>query len=69
MCTGELPFQGNDTLSTLMALASTTPPPARERNPDLPGWFSDLVMRLLARKPADRPASATEVAQVLAASE
>jgi serine/threonine protein kinase len=68
MCTGELPFQGDDTLSTLLALASTTPPPARERNPDLPGWFSDLIMRLLARKPADRPASAAEVAQILAAS-
>jgi serine/threonine protein kinase len=65
MCTGELPFQGDDTLSTLLALASTTPPPARERNPELPGWFSDLIMRLLARQPAERPGSAAEVAQVL----
>jgi hypothetical protein len=65
MCTGELPFPGEDTLATLMALASTTPMPPHERNPQVPAVLGELVMRLLAKKPAGRPGSAGEVVEAL----
>jgi serine/threonine protein kinase len=68
-CTGELPFGGKDTLSVLRALATTTPPPPHQLNPSLPWAFSDLVMRLLAKDRADRPQSAREVVEALAAIE
>lgn len=55
MCTGTLPFQGNDILSLLAALATTTPRPVREVNPNVPPQLADLVMRMLARKPEARP--------------
>jgi eukaryotic-like serine/threonine-protein kinase len=61
MCTGELPFPGEDALAILMALASATPLPPHERNPNVPEELAELVMHLLAKSPDDRPASATEV--------
>jgi WD40 repeat protein len=65
LCTGELPFRGPDTLSTLMALITTEPPPPRALQADIPQELSDLVMHLLAKDPARRPASAQEVVQAI----
>jgi hypothetical protein len=48
-----------------MALASETPPVARELNPQVPESLSNLVMLLLARNPKKRPASAEVVLQAL----
>jgi serine/threonine protein kinase len=69
MCTGELPFAGDDTLATLMALASTIPLAPHERNPEVPEELAELVMHLLAKKPAERPGSAAEVIERLRAIE
>jgi serine/threonine protein kinase len=65
LCTGELAFQGNDALTTLLAITSTTPPAPRERAPTVPAALSNLVMRLLAKKPDDRPGSARAVVEEL----
>jgi serine/threonine protein kinase len=66
MLTGTLPFQGTDTMSLLMALATDTPRPASELNPDVPPPLADLVTQLLAKHPAARPPSARAVADALA---
>jgi len=65
MLTGERPFRGDNTISLLAALALQEPTPPRVKNPEVPVGVSDLTMRLLAKKPADRPASAREVARQL----
>ena len=65
VCTDELPFQGTGTMDTLIAVVSHDPPPPHEVNPAVPHGLSDLVMKLLAKAPADRPASAAEVAERL----
>jgi WD40 repeat protein/serine/threonine protein kinase len=65
LCTGEPPFRGADTISTLVAVATEQPPAPALRNPKLPPALSDLVMRLLAKAPADRPQTAKEVAAAL----
>jgi WD40 repeat protein/tRNA A-37 threonylcarbamoyl transferase component Bud32 len=65
-CTGEQPFRGSDTISTLMAVVTEQPRPPHEVNPLVPVALSELVMRLLAKKPADRPADASTVAGALA---
>jgi serine/threonine protein kinase len=67
--TGELPFRGTDAISTLMAVAMEQPPSPARLNPELPPAVSDLVMRLLAKSPADRPASARDVVRALDAVE
>jgi WD40 repeat protein/serine/threonine protein kinase len=69
LLTGRLPFQGPDTVATLMAVATEHPKPPAEVKPETPAELSDLVMRLLAKKPGDRPASAQEVVAALAAIE
>jgi len=67
--TGTLPFGGKDTLSVLTALATQTPAPPHRLVSSLPRVFSGLVMRLLAKDPADRPQSAREVVEVIEAIE
>ena len=67
--TGTLPFAGKDTLSVLSALATQTPAPPHRLVPSLPQAFSTLVMRLLAKDPADRPQSAREVVEAIEAIE
>src|SRR5262249_17863190 len=67
--TGEPPFGGKDTLSVLSALATQTPVPPHRLVPSLPRAFSGLVMRLLAKDPADRPESAREVVEAIEAIE
>jgi serine/threonine protein kinase len=65
LCTGTLPFPGNDTLAVLTALAADEPAPPHALNPELPTGLSELVMRLLNKDPSQRPASAAEVVDVL----
>jgi hypothetical protein len=64
-CTGELPFKGDDPISTLVALATEQPRPPREVNPDLPETLSELILHLLAKLPEDRRPSAEAVASAL----
>jgi serine/threonine protein kinase len=63
------PFGDGDTLSVLSALATKTPVPPHRIIPSLPRMFSGLVMRLLAKDPADRPQSAREVVEAIQALE
>ncbi len=64
-CAGELPFHGPNTMAVLSALANKTPIPVGEKNPAVPAALADLIMRLLAKAPGDRPQSAEEVAESL----
>jgi serine/threonine protein kinase len=65
MLTGERPFRGN-TMSLLSALALDTPKSPHELDPEVPADASDFLMRLLAKRPDERPASAAEVVEALA---
>ena len=65
MGTGRPPFTGADTLATLLSVAATQPVPPRELNPAVPAALSDLVVRLLAKDPAGRPASAAAVVEAI----
>jgi serine/threonine protein kinase/thiol-disulfide isomerase/thioredoxin len=69
LCTGQLPFQGDDVMSTLMATAMEEPAPPRQFNPAIPPSLSGLVLRLLSKDPQQRPASADEVVERLEAME
>jgi WD40 repeat protein len=67
MCTSRLPFSGPDVLAVLHALAVTDPVPPGRLRPDAPATLAELIQRLLAKRPEQRPASAAEVARALAA--
>jgi serine/threonine protein kinase len=66
MCTGQPPFRGATTLAVLKQVCEESPRPVREINPELPPWLDELLTRLHAKAPADRIASAQEVADLLA---
>ena len=65
MATGELPFPGATALAILSALTLDPHIPARVKNPALPSQIAELIDRLLAKSPAQRPASAAAVADEL----
>ncbi|MBI1831111.1 MAG: serine/threonine protein kinase [Planctomycetes bacterium] len=61
LCTGCAPFRENTVQETLIAVATRDPMPPHQVNPQIPKGLSDLVMKLLAKKPEDRPLSAQAV--------
>lgn len=69
LCTGELPFKGETTMGILMALAAQQPTPPHAIAASTPRPLSDLIMRLLAKNPNDRPTTARDVVAELAAIE
>src|SRR5262245_35400625 len=66
LCTGEPPFRGDSVLEVLSSLANDEPKPVRTVNPAVPVAVEGLIKRLLAKQPANRPASARDVAERLA---
>jgi serine/threonine protein kinase len=67
LCTGQNPFGGPTVMAVLMALGNDEPAPVRELNPNVPEALAALIHQLLAKKPEDRPQTATEVAKRLRA--
>ncbi len=65
MATGLRPFAGSTNLEVLRALAVTTPAHPCQVNAALPRPLGELIVALLARRPADRPGSARLVVEEL----
>jgi serine/threonine protein kinase len=65
LCAGELPFTGASTIAILKALALHEPRPIREINPAIPQGLADVITRLLAKRPSDRPPKAQMVVDML----
>jgi serine/threonine protein kinase len=66
LATGELPFTATDPVAVISQHLHAPPVPPRARNAALPAALDALILRLLAKRPEDRPASAAEVSEVLA---
>jgi tRNA A-37 threonylcarbamoyl transferase component Bud32 len=65
MLTGQPPFAGRSPQAVLAAHVVEEPPPVESRRPAVPSMLATLVNECLAKRPADRPQSATEVLHVL----
>ena len=61
MTTGEQPFRGDQSASLYRAVVFEHPTSAREINPDIPAALDELIGKLLAKMPGERPASADAV--------
>lgn len=66
MAAGRPPFDAGSPLAVLRLVCEAEPLPLRRVNREVPPWLGDLIARLMAKDPADRPGSAAEVADVLA---
>ena len=65
MCTGRPPFRAETTFGMLRRIRETDPRPIREINPEIPSWLEKISLKLLAKVPDERIATATEVATIL----
>lgn len=65
LLTGESPFAGPSPRETMAAQLTRDPTPLHEVNPAVPASLSALIMRLLAKDPDQRPASADAVLEEL----
>jgi serine/threonine-protein kinase len=58
MTTGVQPFSGSSVSAVCAQIVAIMPPPPSHHNPSLPAAFDRIVMRCLAKNPADRYATA-----------
>jgi hypothetical protein len=65
MLAGRPPFTGELAASVMHQHSVAPPPSLREVNPAVPEALEALVMRMLAKRPADRPQQARPLAQAL----
>jgi serine/threonine protein kinase len=65
--TGRLPFEGTTIVSIIAHLMRDEAPSPSALNPEVPAHVSAMVLQLLAKEPAGRPSSASDVVQRLAA--
>jgi serine/threonine-protein kinase len=61
MLTGELPFTADNSIAVCMKHVTEPLRPPKQLNPDVAEGMNFLVVMLLAKRPADRYASATEL--------
>jgi serine/threonine-protein kinase len=69
MLAGQPPFQGRTSAHLMAAHATERPVPVRERRRAVPVALGDMIMRLLEKRPADRPQSADELLSILEVSQ
>jgi serine/threonine protein kinase/Tfp pilus assembly protein PilF len=65
LLTGQFPFPGETLTEKLLKHQLEEAAPLEGLRPDLPAGLADLVRKLMAKRAADRPASAAEVAVAL----
>jgi TolB-like protein/Flp pilus assembly protein TadD/predicted Ser/Thr protein kinase len=65
--TGEPPWQGNSVLAIAVARLLEAPPDPRAKRPDLPADLAAIVLRCMARRPAERYPSVDDVGLALRA--
>ncbi|MGW4503989.1 protein kinase domain-containing protein, partial [Streptomyces sp. NPDC004436] len=61
IATGAPPFDLGDSWSVLVGHRDNAPVPLRRHRPELPGYFEQVVLDLLAKCPEDRPGDARHV--------
>jgi eukaryotic-like serine/threonine-protein kinase len=67
LLTGRAPFEGSNVLSRLMAHQDQVPASLLTRRPEVPRAIDSTYREMMAKKPADRPASMGEVIRRLEA--
>ena len=67
VATGQLPFETRTPTEAILKHISTPPQPPKEVDPGLPDELNDIIMRCLAKRPAQRFDSARDLADALEA--
>ncbi len=67
LCTGVSPFRRASAFDAMLAVTEHAPPSPRDVNPAVPAAAAELVLKLLAKDPDQRPSTARAVADTLGA--
>jgi len=62
---GRLPYEANTAVALIARVLRDQPPAPATVDPEIPAALSDLVLRLLSKDPAQRPANAAELVNLL----
>ncbi len=65
MLTGQTPFQGKSAMVLMHAHLTEAPPRVSSKVPDVPRALDDLIHKMLAKEPSDRPWDAADVSHRL----
>jgi serine/threonine protein kinase len=65
LCTGQRPFDGDSSHAVAERQLRCAPRPPSELVADMPGALEELLLRMLAKRADERPATAAEVSQHL----
>ena len=65
MLTGETPFQGTTAVVLMHAHMNQPPPKVSDKIPEIPKALDELILALMAKRPADRPWDAAAVGVTL----
>jgi serine/threonine protein kinase len=66
LCTGRTPFHGDSILVLMRQVCTFTPLALKSLRPEVPVWLATIINKLLAKLPAARFQSATEVVEAFA---
>ncbi len=66
MATGEQPFPGETMTAVSYKIVHTEPVPPGKLNPAIPGQLQDVILKCLAKNPADRYQTGEELSRTLA---
>jgi serine/threonine protein kinase/Flp pilus assembly protein TadD len=65
LCTGVAPFRAESPVAVLRKVIDEEPPLIPTLNDEIPGWLVAIIATLMAKDPAQRYQSATEVSELL----
>ncbi len=65
LVTGTKPYDGPNAMAIIAKHISGTPDPPKSRYPDLSQGVNDLILKMMAKKPDDRPADWNELVQLV----
>lgn len=65
LLTGTYPISGSSIQNIMVRAITTKPDPIRQQRPEVPEPVETLILRLLSKRPEDRPASAANVVAVI----
>jgi serine/threonine protein kinase len=65
LCAGVSPFHGTTAVAVIHKVCEQEPAPLRSLNPETPDWLERFIARLLAKNPADRFQSTSQVVVLL----
>lgn len=61
LATGSVPFASEEPASLMWMHVKKPPTPPKELRSDIPNWLNNLILKLLAKAPTERPQSGNEI--------